>query len=287
MGSGGFYDITIKEKQDGFLTPYIWDQWGEGTKVESSGPHGFFYYEPLRDERQIVGLAGGAGITPFHSMAREIAYGDLDVELLVLHGSAEEDDIIFYDEFKQLEKETNGKVQIVHVLSCAEVSLAGCEQGFITTDIVEKYANIDRSSVFICGPAAMHSFADQELAPFNLPHRRVRRESLGQIEDVAQLPGYPKDIAGETFRLVVRVGGEVVDIPAMAAETVLVAVERANLAPPSRCRSGECGFCRSRLISGEVYVNPDGDGRRGADRQFGYIHPCSSYPTSDLEIEVL
>jgi len=35
-----------------------------------------------------------------------------------------------------------------------------------------------------------------------------------------------------------------------------------------------------------VYVNPDSDGRRAADRQFGYIHPCASYPITDLEVTV-
>jgi hypothetical protein len=37
-------------------------------------------------------------------------------------------------------------------------------------------------------------------------------------------------------------------------------------------------------VSGDVFVNPDSDGRRAADLQFGYIHPCSSYPLSDLEV---
>jgi ferredoxin len=56
---------------------------------------------------------------------------------------------------------------------------------------------------------------------------------------------------------------------------------------PSKRRSsapGECGFCRTRLVSGEVYIRPDSDGRRAADKQFGFIHPCSSYPLTDLEV---
>jgi hypothetical protein len=40
------------------------------------------------------------------------------------------------------------------------------------------------------------------------------------------------------------------------------------------------------LLSGEVYVYPDGDGRRAADRQGNCIHPCSSYPLTDLVLEV-
>jgi len=286
LGADGFYEITVRKEQDGFLTTHIWENWEVGTKVRSSGPCGFFYHEPLRDASKIVGLAGGSGITPFRSMAREIAYGQLDAELLLIYGSSDEDDIAFYDEFKELERKTPGKIQVVHVLSCAEVSLQGCEQGFITADIVKKYADVDNSSFFICGPQAMYEFVEQELAIFDLPKRRTRREARGEVKDITTSPGFPQTVADETFRLTVHIGGVTTEVPAKAIETVLVALERANLTPPSQCRSGECGFCRSLLVSGDVYINPEGDGRRGADKQFGYIHPCSSYPIADLEIVV-
>ena len=94
----------------------------------------------------------------------------------------------------------------------------------------------------------------------------------------------PRGIADGLFTLTVRVGGEMAEIPAKGSETVLVSMERANLAPPSRCRSGERGFCRALLVSGDVFVVPDGDGRRAADKGLGYIHPCASYPLSDLEV---
>ncbi len=286
LGADGFYEITVKVEQDGFLTPHMWDNWQVGTQIVSSGPCGQFYYEPLRDAHKIVGLAGGSGITPFRSMAREIVYGDLDAELLLLYGSSDEDDIVFYEQFKELEERAPGKVRVVHVLSCEEVSLEGCEQGFITADTIEKYADVGNSSFFICGPQVMYQFVDKELATFGLPPKRIRREVLGQAKDIAQSPGFPQDVAGETFRLTAQIGSVKTQVPAQATETVLVAMERANLAPPSECRSGECGFCRSQLISGEVYINPDGDGRRVADKQFGYIHPCASYPLTDLEVIV-
>jgi ferredoxin-NADP reductase len=284
LGAGGFYEITIKKDDDGFLTPFVWDHWEAGTRIVSSGPCGQFYYEPMRDARQIVGLAGGSGITPFCSMAKEIVYGDLDAELLLLYGSSDEDDIVYYELFKELEEQAVGKVRVVHVLSCEEVTLEGCEQGFITADTIRKYADVDSSSFFVCGPQAMYEFVAGELSALALPARRIRREVYGEVKDVTQMPGFPSAVAGETFRLRVHIGGLTTEIPARAVETVLVAMERAGLAPPSECRSGECGFCRARLVSGDVYVNPDGDGRRAADKQFGTIHPCSSYPISDLEV---
>ncbi len=89
----------------------------------------------------------------------------------------------------------------------------------------------------------------------------------------------------KTFQMKVKMQGVVREIPARATETVLVAMERANLASPSLCRSGECGFCRSLLLGGDVFIAPESDDRRAADRKLGYIHPCSAYPLSDLELE--
>jgi glycine betaine catabolism B len=122
------------------------------------------------------------------------------------------------------------------------------------------------------------------LPKLGLPHKRIRREAFGEVKDIAAVEGFPADAVGKSFRLRVHIGNVEAEVPARATETVLVAMERANLAPPSQCRSGECGFCRSRLVSGEVFVVPDSDGRRATDRLLGFIHPCSSYPLSDLDV---
>lgn len=287
LGADGFYEITVKKEPDGFLTNHMWAHWTPGTRIESSGPCGQFYHEPLRDAPKIAGLAGGSGITPFCSMAKEIVYGDLEAELLLLYGSSDENDIVFYELFKDLEEKAPDEIKVVHVLSCEEVSLAGCEQGFITAETIAKHVDVEGSSFFVCGPQAMYAFVKKELAALALSPRRIRWEVSGGEKDVTLAPGFPREVAGEIFQLKVRLGGITTTIPARATETVLVAMERANLAPPSECRSGECGFCRSLLLSGETYILPEGDGRRAFDRQSGYIHPCASYPVTDLEVVVM
>jgi ferredoxin-NADP reductase len=281
-----FYEITIRKEEHGFLTNYIWDNWKVGTKIVSSGPEGFFYYEPLRDAKNIVAIGGGSGITPFRSMANAIIEGILDANILILYGSSDEEDIIYYEELKDLERKNPDKVKVVYVLSCDELTLEGCEQGFITADIIKKYADVNNSSFFICGPQIMYNFLDKELEEFNLPPKKIRKEAFGEIKDIINLPNYPQELAEKTFNLKVHMEDITKEIPALATESVLVAMERANLAPPSKCRSGECGFCRSLLISGEVFISPIGDGRREADKKFNFFHPCYSYPISDLEIDI-
>jgi len=177
-------------------------------------------------------------------------------------------------------------VRVVHVLSYDAVALQGCEQGFITADFMRKYADVENSSFFLCGPQAMSRFAEGELSQLGLSPRRIRREVFGEVRGIADHAGFPADAAGKTFRLKVHMNHAMIEVPAVATETVLVAMERAKLAPPSQCRSGECGFCRSLLLSGDVFVVSDSDGRRAADKKLGFIHPCSSYPLTDLEIKV-
>jgi ferredoxin-NADP reductase len=286
LGLDGFYEITVRRKSGGFLTTHIWEDWQVGTGLQASGPCGFFYHEPLRDAGKVVGLAGGSGVTPFRSMAREIVHGGMEASLLLIYGSSDQDDILFYDELEELARRAPEKIRVVHVLSCQEATLPGCEQGFITADIIAKYADVGESSFFICGPPVMYRFVEGELAAFNLPPRRIRREGYGEPEDVAVYPDYPRHLAEETFQVTVHMAGVTTQVPAKASETLLVALERAGLAPPSQCRSGECGCCRAHLIQGEAFTIPDSDGRRAADKQAGYLHLCASYPLSDLELGV-
>lgn len=210
----------------------------------------------------------------------------MDASLLLLYGSSAEDDVVFYDEFKVLEKKAAGKLKVVHILSCEVVSLPGCEQGFITAEMMRKYADLTNSSFFVCGPQVMYRFVEGEIAKLNLPRKRVRWETFGEVKNIASYPGFPAEKADAPFHLKVHIGAAAHEIPARGGETILLAMERANLAPPSQCRSGECGLCRSRLVSGEVFVVPSSDARRAADRQFGHIHPCACYPMSNLELEV-
>ena len=282
----GFYELTIRKEEHGFLTHYLWDNWRVGTRVESSGPEGFFYYEPLRDLEQIVGIAGGSGITPFRSIAKAIIEGIIDAKLTLLYGSSEEDDIIYYNEFKELENKYPDKIKVIYILSCEEVNLEGCEQGFITAGIIEKHCDVKNSSFFICGPQIMYNFVENEMKKFNLPFKRVRREAFGEIKDALKIPGFPQDIAEKYYQIKVQIGDLTKEIPALSTESILVALERAKLAPPSKCRSGECGFCRTLLVSGDIFISPISDWRRAADKKFNYFHSCASYPISDLEIKI-
>ena len=280
----GIYHITVKRvEDDGFVSQFIQDEWKIGQEIAISAPQGHLYYEPIRDEKKVLALAGGSGITPFMGMAYAIRDGYEDFDLTILFGSRTEEAIVYRKELDELAAACH-KIHVVHVLSDEEKP--GFEHGFITAELIEKYAAGEKVSLFMCGPQAMYNFLDGEIARLGYDRKHVRRELFGAIKDPWNQPGYPEAVKGKRFKAKVIIHDKEYEIPVSADEPLLIAIERAGIAAPSRCRSGECGWCRSRLLSGDVFVPAVTDGRREADKDFGYIHPCSSFPLSDVVLEV-
>ncbi len=277
------YTLTIKRTDPAYASAHILSMWKEGDSVDISGPLGDFYYQNLRDAKHVVAIAGGSGITPFYSMASAIADGIEDFDMTILYGSRSSEGILLKDEIESVAARSGGRVKVVHVLSHEEKE--GFEHGFIGAEMIKKYAPADDYSVFMCGPKAMYDFEEGEMKKLGLPKRRWRMEMSGDYMGAVENEDFPKEKCG-SFMLTVVIRGEKQTVPCRAEESLLWAMERAGIKAPSHCRSGECGWCHSRLISGEVYIPEDADGRRLADKKFGWVHPCSTFPLGDIELEV-
>ena len=269
----GVYRITIKRKEGGYLSNYFLDKAKVGDKLFASEPGGFLTYSSIRDEKDVIAIAGGVGITPFISMANAIKDGIEKFNLTILYGVNSLSDVILKDELDALTKATD-KVKVVYVV-CNE-TIEGCEKGYITSEIIKKYAPNDKPySVFVSGPNAMFDFLNDEFKKLNLDNKHIRLEK--SPETLA--------LGDKTFNLVVHMEDQVFNLKAKQSETVLNALERNDVLIRSKCHLGGCGFCRSKILKGEIQttkLNKQAD----IDKKFGYFHPCCSYPMSDLEIEV-
>ncbi len=271
----GEYQITVKRINNGFVSDYILDNWSVGDEVTAYAPEGNLTYNPLRDAENIVGIAGGSGITPFLSLARAIDQGDEDCTLTLLYGCRTSDEILFKAELDLL-SENNERINVVYVLSNSDEE--GYEKGFVGADIIKKYAPEGEYSIFVCGPGGLYKYLETELPKLEKERKYIRFEVFSSGKKAEEEPRY--------FSITVINRGEESVIKASNSETVLCAFERAGIEVPARCHTGECGFCRSKLVNGKVYI-PDGeDKRRVADMQFNFIHPCCCYPESDLVIRV-
>lgn len=283
LGENGYVEITIRRNRLYLVPDWFFDQVQVGTVLNADLPFGTFYYEPLRDSKNLVALAGGSGITPFYSMAREIAYGKMKgVHLTILYGSVHHSDIVLGDELAKVAADCPD-VKVVHILS-GDDAWQG-EKGFLTKEIIAKYMGEDPTLMF-CGPLPMYELVKQAATDLGVTCRRFRHDVVGQPADPTKLPGYPAENKDKVWKMTVKRGIAEDVIDARGDEPVAVALERAGIPIDTHCRCGECGYCRTQLVKGEIFVSPLGDGRREMDKLMGWFHACSAYPTSDLTVHI-
>lgn len=277
-----YWDITVRRVPDGLVSNYLLDNVLSGFEMESSGPAGNFYYNPLYQGKTQLLLAGGSGITPFMSMIREVTDAGLERNIHLVYGNRLSTDIIFHAELwerslrhfnfhyhpvvEQPEKHYHGRVGIINIDMLQEI-LAG--------EMVD--------SIMICGPQAMYEALLPQLWRLGVPERRIRHELFTGPADITQAPGWPPEVSpGATFQIDIN-GRQT--IAAQAGQSLLTALENSGIVVPVLCRSGECSQCRVQLLSGQVY-QPAGVLLRESDQKYGYIHSCQAYPVSDLAIRL-
>ncbi len=282
----GYIDITVRSMPDGFVSKHLCERVNTGDEFDISGPAGSFYYEPLIDTESLVFLAGGSGITPFMSTIRELCDKNLGLDVHLLYGNRSPDDIIFEEELSEIAcQEEWFKMHIV--ISEPPKGYTG-QCGFLdSTTISSTVGDISGKTFYVCGPLAMHQMCGSELEKMGVPSTRVRIELAGPPVDITQVEGYPAEVSPEN-RLNVSVTFTGKEEPPLTfkvspTEPLLNSLERNNVRVKNLCRSGECGFCRTKLISGKVFV-PPWVTLRASDLMMSYIHPCMSYPLSDLEL---
>ena len=265
--------LVLGVEEAGFFSGYLDKEANPGDRFIMTEPSGEFHYETLRDKKRIVCIAGGAGVTPFLSMAKSMVEGDEPYEMTLFYGARDEARIAFKPELDALAEKG---LKVIYVLSDEE--RPGYEHGFVSAALLEKYVDVRDVSFFLCGPKAMYDFILKELAPYGLPVKAVRKDATFCGDRAVDTP--------RTFQLTVHIRDQVYTVPARENETLLTAMERAGINAPNKCRAGGCGYCHSKWLSGEYVVADGRDGRREADRKFGFIHPCVTYPAGDMAIDV-
>ncbi len=272
-------DLTVRELPGGFVSPRVARMLRPGDELDTTGPEGHFYVEPLIDGDHLVFLAGGTGITPFASIIRQAAADGWPRHITLLYGCRTPEEQLFAEEFAGYAAATD-RFHLVVVLSEPPPGTTG-PTGFLDRRLIAAHAQpLDGRVFFVCGPRPMTALCVAELEALGVPRHKVRQELQGAPEDVTRLSGWPGDVPAEaSFTLTV---GER-QVPAVAGESLLVALERAGVTATAVCRSGECGACRLRLLDGRVFALPWAAVRE-SDRRLGFVHACACHPLSDLRV---
>lgn len=172
--ASGVHSATIKESGD--FTGMI-GRVRPGDKVAVQGPFGRFSCALHPQERNLVFIAGGIGVTPFIAMLRALRDERADVSVLLLYANRTEKDIAFREEIDAVCAAAPQRMKVVHVLSDPQPAWGG-DKGFIGIETIRRHVGaLTPDKVFyVCGPPPMMKGIIRGLREAGVPRRNVRSE---------------------------------------------------------------------------------------------------------------
>ncbi|GEM_PF-73953 len=117
-----------------------------------------------------VFIAGGAGITPFISIFRDLSKKNKIGNNFLIFANKTTADIILKDELESLLSDS-----VVHILS--EEETEEYEYGLISKDFIKDFMEDDGQYFYICGPPAMMDAVESQLSELDVAKDKIVKES--------------------------------------------------------------------------------------------------------------
>jgi predicted ferric reductase len=155
----------------------------EGDKAAVHGAFGRFSYALHPEEKDLVFLAGGIGITPLMSMLRHMRDTKDSRSVLLLFANKNESRIVFRRELSEIERGGFPRLKVVHVLSRPDEGWEG-ETGYVDREKIERLCRSDLSGkvFYVCGPPPMRKAVLADLKNMHVPDKRIRVEIFSFLE---------------------------------------------------------------------------------------------------------
>lgn len=287
-----YYELGIKRKEGGFVSPYILDNIKVGDILEITEPVGNLYYNRIFHGKDLVFIAGGSGITPFISMLRNISERMLPLNVWLIFGCLSEKDILFREELQDIQARRSN-IRVKYILSEPGSGWTGA-CGFITMEeILKEIGSVDSKYFYVVGNRPMYFFIEEQLKAMDVPRHHIIYEAFGVPDDITKVMGWPEDINASkkvsfTVEFIKQGKKHKETFEVQCTEPILNSLERKKelgLEINNSCRSGACALCRTKLVSGKVFIPPEVIIRE-IDQEFGFIHPCVSYPLTDIHLDL-
>ncbi len=287
------YRISVKRERGGVVSKYLHDELKVGDVIEAKAPKGAFYIDAL-DKRPAVLFAGGVGVTPMMSMTRHVMNEGVRTRytrpLTIFHAAQTTDQRAFLDEFRAAETQSGSKIKYVSIVGQPEEGeVEGVHfdaTGYITPELIRSQLSFDDYDFFLCGPPPFMQAVYDALRDLGARDARIFAEAFGPAAVTRRA-----DEDAATFEPAPEADGAVINFAQSGHEqlwekggaTLLETAEAHGITAPFSCRSGSCGSCLTKKLSGTVAYRTPVTAKHAEDE----VLLCCAVPAKDTEDLIL
>jgi ferredoxin-NADP reductase/Fe-S-cluster-containing hydrogenase component 2 len=272
-------EITVKREDHGLVSRWLHDELRPGDEVEIEAPNGTFVFSGNEAE-SIVLIGGGVGITPMMSVVRYLTDTRWSGKIYLILGFRAPRDFIFREELATLQARNPNLSVAVTMSNPGSEPWPGPVGHIDAALLASAVEDIQSRRAHICGPPSMMEATKATLLRLGVPIAQIKTEAFGTVKrDPTSKGAASVEAAGKVFF-------QTSDMTAFVPvdETILDAADEAGVFIDNACRSGTCGSCRVKLVSGSVKMAVE-DALTEQDKAEGYILACQAKISSDVRVE--
>ena len=225
-------------------------------------------------------IGGGVGITPMMSVARYLTETDWSGKVHLILGFRAPRDFIFREELAELEAR-NANLRVTVAMSRpGDEPWFGVAGRIDAALLASAVPDIASTRAHICGPPPMMDAVKAALIGLGVPETQIKTEAFGTIKrDPTAKGNASTEIAG---KVVFQASDPAAPVP--VGVPILDVADPAGVFIDSACRSGTCGSCRVKLLSGNVKMGVE-DALTQEDKAEGYILACQAKIRGDVKVD--
>jgi ferredoxin-NADP reductase len=147
----------------------------EGDRIRAFGPLGYFTVD-LKSKKEKIFLAGGIGITPYHSVLQTIKNKKNLPNITLFNSWPSASEAVYYKELKEIEKK-NKNIKIIYTLT--KEMKDGFEEGRIDESMIKKYVqDYKNAEYFIVGSESVEAGLIELVTGMGIPEENIFSENF-------------------------------------------------------------------------------------------------------------
>lgn len=167
--------LTITTRQTGSGFKKTLAEMDTGAVVEMSSPRGMFTL-PSEENRQIIMIAGGIGVTPFMSMIRYALHEHTKQRIILVYSNRSKDSAAYLTELQKLSSKYSNFELIATMTN--DDSWKGIK-GNVNTDFIKEHIKDYSNHLYmLAGPTAMVEAVKNSLQQVGITKDRIRTEQF-------------------------------------------------------------------------------------------------------------
>ena len=233
----------------------------------------------------IVGFAGGSGITPIFSLIKT-ALATTSRRVRLLYANRDAPATIFRTELDALAERYGDRLEVAHHFDV--------DAGFVDAEEVRPWTSGGpETDYYICGPTPFMDLVEATLEAGGVAGERIHIERFGPavVPEEATAAAEDTVAAGSSdeasgsgapaaaTQVTIELDGRTSTGQHRAGTTILQTARSMGLTPPYSCEAGDCATCMAKLTDGAATMHAN-NALFDDEVEGGWVLTCQAVPTT-------